>query len=59
MLLQIPRQWWIPESVDHLRVVDGWRQDIGLRAVIEGQMSEGSSFIMLPKPLLVIYQLTM
>lgn len=59
MLLQIPRQWWIPESVEHLRLVDGWHQDISLRSVIEGQISEGTPFIMLPKPLLVIYQLTM
>lgn len=59
MLLQIPRQWWIPESVERLRLVNGWRQDISLRSIIEGQMSEESSIIMLPKPLLVIYQLTM
>lgn len=59
MLLQIPRQWWIPESVEHLRLRRGWRQDVTLRSVIEGQLFEGSSFVMLPKPLLVLYQLTM
>lgn len=57
-LLQIPHQWVIPKSVEHLRMIDGRRQDVSLRAVVEGQLSEGSSLIMLPKPLLVFYQLT-
>ena len=58
-MLQIPRQWWIPEPVEHLPLRRGWRQDVTLRSVIQGQLSEGSSFVMLPKPLLVLYQLAM
>ena len=57
--LQVPRQWWVPESVEHLRTMDSWPQDISLKALIYGQLAIETDSMLLPKYLLVIYQLTL
>ena len=58
MVLQIPHQWSIPESVSHLSVTEGWLHDIDMADVINGQLAADASCLLLPNYLLLIYQLS-
>lgn len=57
--MQVPYQFWIPEPAEHLRTVDGIFQDVSLAAILNAQLSTESATVMLPKPLLVMHQLSM
>lgn len=59
MVLQIPRQWSIPESVSHLSMTESWPHDIDMADVINGQLAADASCLLLPKYLLLIYQLSL
>lgn len=57
--MQIPASWYVPRSVSHIRDVNDTRIDVSLRAVIEAQLEEDPVMLMLPKYLMVVYQLSL
>lgn len=58
-VIQIPKNWFVPTAAEKIRTVNGTRQDISLRAVIEAQLEDNTASLMLPKYLLVVFQLSL
>ena len=59
VVLQLPKQWWIPAVAEPARREGNTRRFISLKEVIEIQLAADADTIWLPKYLLVLYQLSM
>ena len=58
-MVQIPGGWYAPRAASHIRDINGTRHDVSLRAVIEAQLEKDPDSLLLPKYLLVIFQLSL
>lgn len=57
--VQIPWQWWLPPAASELRSATNVFEDVSLLTVIRAQLSEDAMVVMLPKSLLLLFQLTL
>lgn len=58
-MVQIPRTWWVPDVANTARTNGTSRREISLKEIVELQLQTSSPTVMLPKYLLVVYQLSM
>lgn len=58
-VLQIPMQWWVPAVAEPARTNGTFLRDVSLKDVIQIQLNSTSDTVLLPKYLLVVYQLSM
>ena len=56
---QIPPNWYVPNAASKARYASGTPLEISLRAVIEAQLEEDTASVMLPRYLLLIFQLAL
>lgn len=57
--IQIPWQWWLPPAASDLRSATNVYEDVSLLTVIKAQLSQDATVVMLPKSLVLFFQLTL